>query len=194
VRCTHCIAVYVTLALSYGAVWPGTRKPDWDRRGGVATGRVFGRKPRWRSKRLCLCAKAVGPIDGSAQAARNSPTIALEQIAPRGSATGCWRSVGRAVSRRPMPPRRSAGVRNRSLAIVQFGAAQPSLRHPNPYGFVFRAARELGHELAFGGKSLELFGRIHGLALPVLFACLNSTTRAVSKSSKFADQVRRNVG
>jgi hypothetical protein len=63
--------------------------------------------------------------------------------------------MGRAAGGRSMPPRRAGGVRRRALAIIQAGAAEPPLRHPGPYGSVFGAVRELGHKLAFGGKSQE---------------------------------------
>jgi hypothetical protein len=63
--------------------------------------------------------------------------------------------MGRAVVGRAMPPRRPAGVRRRALPIIQSSAAEPPLRHPGPYGSIFGVARELGHGLAFGGKSQE---------------------------------------
>ena len=63
--------------------------------------------------------------------------------------------MGWTVSWRPMPPRRTAGLHDRTISIIQSCAAEPPLRHPGPCGFVFRAARELGHEFAFGGKSQE---------------------------------------
>jgi hypothetical protein len=65
-------------------------------------------------------------------------------------------------------PRCSAGAHRRTLDIIQLGAADPSLRHSGPHGLVLPAARELGHKLAFGGKSKEFLRRIHGLAFPVL--------------------------
>jgi hypothetical protein len=76
-----------------------------------------------------------------------------------------------AVRRRAMPPRRG-GVRRGAPAIIQFGALEPSLRHSGPHGPVFPAARELGHDLAFGGKSQELLCRIVHELLFSLFCFL----------------------
>jgi hypothetical protein len=75
---------------------------------------------------------------------------------------------GRTGSGHPVSPRCSAGAHRRALDIIQLGAADPSLRHSGPHGLVLTAARELGHKLAFCGKSKEFLRRIHGLAFPVL--------------------------
>ena len=58
----------------------------------------------------------------------------------------------------------------RSLAIKQFGAPYPSLGHMGPDSFVLWIVRELGHEFAFSGESVEFLRGIHWLASQRLWA------------------------
>jgi hypothetical protein len=81
----------------------------------------------------------------------------------------------------PVSPRRGAGLYRRTLDIIQFGAADPSLRHSGPHGLALPAAGELGHKLAFGGKSKEFLRRIHGLAFPVLVLPNQQNTKALRR-------------
>jgi hypothetical protein len=73
---------------------------------------------------------------------------------------------GRTVRGYPVSPQCSVGTHRRARDIIQLGTADPPLRHPGPHGLVFTAVGELGHELAFGGKSKEFLRRIHELGLP----------------------------
>ena len=101
-----------------------------------------------------------------------SPSRAVvEQQTERQAYTGRYRPVRRCCRVDPFVEDRFkpfAGGRRVSHLSRLRCQAQPSLRHPGPYGLVFRAARELGHELAFGRKSQESLRRFHRLAPPVL--------------------------
>lgn len=62
-----------------------------------------------------------------------------------------------------MSPYETTGFRSGALAIKQFRAPHPPLRHEGPDGSILWIMRELGHKFAFGGELQEFLGGIHRL-------------------------------
>jgi hypothetical protein len=61
----------------------------------------------------------------------------------------------------PVPLFRFGDDHGRTLAFIQFGAANPARCHSLPHLFVLEVVREFGHQLAFRGVSQKLLGGRH---------------------------------
>jgi hypothetical protein len=74
-------------------------------------------------------------------------------------------------------------LRRRQLPLKDLCAVEPTLRHPVPGRLARRVARELGHLLALGGVSAELFRWIHR---PLLLADRQAIRRHVSPARNWS--------
>src|SRR5258707_241958 len=89
----------------------------------------------------------------------------------------------------PMSLRQAAALRRQCLSIIQFSIPKPLLRHPGPFSLILRGVRELGHDLAFGGKPNEFVCGIHcafppGAPPPSVCRISYIPTRAAVKGSR----------